>query len=260
MKITDLSKRSKLRILVYANPGAGKTTFTGTAALDERTAPVLHIDASGNPESLTRHASLPDVISLDKLEELNPIYAWLAAGMPADHLLVKKYGLRTDYKTLVFDGITAVQRKVFDVAMGTVEPKPGDTPPKAEWPHYGAVLRHMLKIAYAFYHTLDMNVLMTALEHTDMREMITGSGKFQPYAEPALAGQAREELPGEALAVIRMVHATNDVSRAKELNARHTIAQLQPTTRAYAKDQHGFGVPFVGDITVSKLLDALARR
>lgn len=268
MQKLKLSKAStKLRLLAYGNPGSGKTTLVGSAALDERTSPVLHIDASGNPESLLDQPTLPDFIRLDKLAELNPIYAWLAAGMPAEHKLVTNYGLRTDYKTVVFDGITAIQRKSFEASMGTTEIGPGDLGRKPTWDDYYSVLAQMLKVATYFYQTLNMHVLITALEHSETRYRVPGDkDSAYKYADVALQGRSQEELPGEALAVMRLTHVTQaDQGLVKRLKAEqqvkreYSLAQLLPNLTAYAKDQHHFGREYILNPTVTLLLDLLQK-
>lgn len=271
MQAIELTKQTKLKLLTYGKPGSGKTTFVASAALDERTAPVLHIDCSGNPQSLIKvpgvASAIADrrlfVVRLDQLAELNPIYDWLLNGQPASGALTTKYGI-AGVRTVVFDGITAIQRKSFEVVTGTTAIKPGDVPAKPDYNVYGGVLRQMLKIATAFYQTLpDLHIIMTALEHTDQRFDVPGDNKtIYAYAEPGLSGASGDELPGEALAVLRFAHTSNfplPVLAQHKAKDAFSLVQFKPTRTAYAKDQHGFGADFATDITVTRLLDALAR-
>lgn len=272
MQAVDLvSTRKTLSILAYGKPGSGKTTFLGSACDDDRTYPVLHIDVSGNPESLVDRPNaqtqrLPTVLRLEKLSELNAIYDFFATGQPASHVLCTKLGVEPGFKTLIFDGITAIQRKSFALVLAQENLKPGDIPAKAEWPVYRSVLAQMLNIATAFLQNLrNVHVLVSCLEHTDTRT--NEGGRQYEYAEPGLQGQAVTELPGEALCVMRFATKHSLAPEiGKQTKARYTVAQLNETRMVYGKDQHGFKTTSVGeanyiaDPTVSMLLDQLEGR
>lgn len=269
MQIVNLNAPETLAVLPYGKPGSGKTTFLGTACDDDRSYPVLHVDVSGNPETLSkRHGRKPYVIRLQKLAELNAIFDWFSKGQPDKHPMVDKMGCEPGYKTLCFDGVTAIQRKSFAVVLGQ-DLQPGDIPLKPEWGHYAAVLRQMLTIATAFLQELrGVHVLVSCLEHTDQRFTVPGvANTAYQYAEPGLSGQAVTELPGEALAVLRFAHVTDvPIEVSKAIKAKYTIAQLTPSRNAYAKDQHHFGgidiggTRYLADPTVPQLLDALEQK
>jgi len=266
MQIVNLDQPESLAVLVYGKPGSGKTTFLGSACDDDRSYPVLHVDISGNPETLAkRKGRKPYVLRLDKLSELNAIFDWFSKGQPTDHTVVEKLGCKSGYKTLVFDGITAIQRKSFNIVLGQ-ELKPGDIPKKPEWNDYSAVLRQMLVIATCFLQQLrSVHVLVSCLEHTDTRYRVPGAANTAyAYAEPGLQGQAVTELPGEALAVMRFAHKSTLAPEIdKALRAKYTIAQLRENRYVYAKDQHHLGgtivddAVYLADPTVPMLLDAI---
>jgi hypothetical protein len=259
-----LSGRSPLKLLIYGKPGKGKTTFAGSAALDPRTAPVLWIDAGGNPISLTRIGISADddrlkPLALEKLSDLAECYRWFAGGQKSTDVYALENGLKPPYRTLVFDGITQMQRLSFDAIMNTEDMQPGLIPPKPEWGHYRSVLGQMIRIATKFY-TLRLHVIVTALEHPEPRYITPGDNTTAyTYFEPLLAGQSVDEFPAWALNVGRIALAsTYDAMTVKEAKAETAFSMLQFKATRYvdAKDQHNFG-PYHADPTVAKLLDIM---
>jgi len=264
MRRVLLSPRSRLRLLIYGKPGSGKTTFAGSAAKDDRTSPVLWIDAGGNPIVLTRIGLTADdpritVLAIDKLSELADIYKWFKAGQPANDIVALENSLTPPYKTLVFDGITHLQRLSFDAIMNTGDLAPGLVPPKPEWGHYRSVLGQMIGIASKYY-TLPIHVIVTALEHPEQRFLVPGESSTQyVFREPLLAGQSVDEFPGWALNVGRMALTStyeDKVIRANKAEDSYSLLQFKATRFVDAKDQHNFG-PFHADPTIKKLLDIM---
>lgn len=281
MQIVDVDNIKILAALPYGKPGSGKTHFIGTACDDDRTYPMLHVDISGNPETLFKRtvivdgkrvpARKPYVLRLQKLSELNAVYDWFIKGQPDNHPMVDKMKCVPGYKCLSFDGVTGIQRKSFGVVLGQEELQPGEIPLKPEWGHYAAVLRQMLVIASGFLQELrpmGIHVIVSCLEHTEQRFVVPGvANTAYQYAEPGLSGQAVTELPGEALAVMRFAHKSSlpiEMQKAAGLReAKRVIAQLTENGKAYAKDQHGLGgiqyedALYLADPTVTQLLDAI---
>jgi len=105
MKKTEIDSEH-LKMLIYGDPGTGKTRFVGTAAMDPRTAPVLYLNMGGNPVSMRSYEKKPDMIEIESMADFNPIYKWLKAGQPAGDKLVTDMGLHPPYKTVVMDQLT----------------------------------------------------------------------------------------------------------------------------------------------------------
>lgn len=260
MQRVKISPLSPLRLLIYGKPGARKTTLAATAGLDERTAPVLWLDAGGNPISISRlKGARIDVLRIGAVSDLAAVYNWFAANQPAKDVFALENRLTPPYKTLVFDGITHIQRLSFDAITNSENVAPGLIPPKPEWAHYRSVLSQMIVIASKFY-TLPINVIMTALEHPDQRFLIPGDQSTQfIYTEPMLSGQTVSELPGWALNVGHMMIAASydpRIVRAIKADDNDVIVQFKPTRYVDAKDQHRLG-DYIANPTITKFLDII---
>jgi len=258
MKVITIQPAKKLRLMIYGKPGSGKTYLCGTAGLDIRTSPVLHIDLAGNPESMSKLPTKPNttIFQPDKLEDLDTIYDWLAADQPLDKHLAKKYQLTERFNTVIFDGFTDIQRQSFDMVMGITAETSKFTQvyPKRTYHHYNFVLQqtiHMIDLL----RKLNLHIIVTALEHT--KNIMEGDKIINTYASPMLDGEGKREVPGYTLGVIRMVPKATDPVVANQQKAKYTIGSFEHTTTQYGKDQHGLTKLVYGDPTITTILDAM---
>lgn len=252
----ELGDTPYLRLLLYGKPGSTKTRTASTAALDERTAPALMLEAAGNPISIRDYPQKPDIIRIDQLKDLNAPYDWIRRGQPEGHSLVKKFDLNPPYKTLIVDQLTDVQRMSFSEVSGNKELDPGSHPQRVQRQHFGAVLGQMVNFA-KLYYSLPLHVIMTALEKTTVNEM-TGAVSYSPL----LWGQSDTEVPGYAYVVARLVHRTLVKARTLKMMEDATsdtvsVAFFVPSGTFLAKDQYGALGIAMADPTVPKMVDLI---
>jgi hypothetical protein len=249
---------SYAKMLFYGKPGSTKTRTVGSAALDKRMAPVLMLDIGGNPLSIRDYPVQPDIIQIDEMADLNPVYSWLLAGQPQDRY-AEKMELTPGYKTVIVDGITDLQRYSFAQVVGNMKKLPGDIPIATQIQHHQGVLAQMTNFARLFFK-LEMHVLVTALE----KEVMDPNG-ITMYG-PLLTGQAPGEVSVYPYVVSRLVHrAKIDKREARDSKLPEdpngqtiSVAFFTPSARIMAKDQYGIGVPWMVDPTMTKMLDLAA--
>lgn len=253
-----LEKDEYLKILLYGQPGSTKTRTACTAALDPRMSPVLMLEQGGNPLSIREYEKLPDIIHIEKLEEYNPFYEWLAAGQPPDAPIVKLFDLKPPYKTVIIDSITEVQRYSFNIVTGNTKAGPGTIPASTEIQHFNKVLGQMVTFARLFFGLPNMHVILTSLERED-RDEATGVIMYKPL----LWGQSGGEVAGYAYLVGRLVHrarlAGKELRLVEDAISEKTIsvALFQPTGKYVAKDQYGCMGAYMADPSMTKLLNLL---
>lgn len=260
MRKVDPRQMGYLRLLLYGEPGSTKTRTAATAALDERTSPVLMLNAGGNPISFRDYPTMPDVLEIEELKDLNPVYNWLINGQRPSDPIVDKFQLTPGYKTVILDSMTDLQRMSLGKVSGSDDLLPGDMPPDNDYRYFGKVLSQMVKVAMWFYERLQLNVIMTALEHSDKNEA-TGTITYKPL----IWGQSSVEVAGYAYIVARMVHRTRigDKAGMREdavsQNAT-SVALFKPSGIYVAKDQTGRLGNGMTDPTITKILDKIERK
>ncbi len=175
-----IEEEHHLKILVYGDPGVGKTVFGASACEVPALSPVLVIDMEGGDLSLARTHPSVDVVRVKSFNEFSAIYAALKTG-------------NQPYKTLVLDSITEIQKfGMYEVMRRMLlDPKNSDRDPDmpgiAEW---GKNTEQIRKLTRAF-RDLPMNVVITALATNDMSD----SGIIRK-SKPALSNKLSFEIPG----------------------------------------------------------------
>ena len=249
------SNATKLRLFIYGDPGSGKTTFLGTSAFDEQCAPVLWLDAGGNPESIRRNEKLPSILQIESIVDFSIIYDWLSKDQPKDHKFASelaRFDLLPDepFKMLVIDGFTEVQRILMNEILGTHKKLPGASLGQMEIQQWGAVLRSMVHIISLFYK-LPMHVAVTALESVHYESM-SGRSVFGPMFQ----GQSRNEVPSFALAFGRLMRV-NKIPKDGRPKDAYNVLFFDEVGKFKAKEQYGDIPASMPDPTMSQLLDVI---
>lgn len=254
-KRVKLDSPQLLRLMLYGVPGSTKTRTSASAALDDRTYPTLMIESSGNPVSFRDYIRKPDVVTLEKLSDLDPLYDWLARGQPASHTVTKELGLTPGYKSVVLDTLTDIQRLSFDLTTGNADKGPGTLRAQAQIQHHQATLGQMATCTRLFY-SLPLHVIMTAQEKED-KDNATGT----LHHRPMFTGQAADILPSFAYTVARLVNRGRARAVLSGVDYKDdkivSVALFIPFGNMISKDQTGAFPNYIVNPTITKLLDYL---
>jgi hypothetical protein len=246
----------KLKMMVYGNPGVGKTRMVATAAWDPRLAPALMLEAKGNPISIRAYDKKPDIVVIKEMADFNDPYAWMSLGQPADHPFAVVNELHPPYKTVIVDSLTEVQRLVIRKVQHLDSSEPGNLTPALGRQGFGQLLGTMLNWA-TFYLELDLNVIITSHEaqKQDESQII--------HKMPLIWGQSGNELPGYCYMVMRLIPGRTADAWMRTwptdplTDATQTVGLLKETTQYYAKDQYGVLTDHICDPTMAKVVDLI---
>ena len=168
---------TNLNILIYGEPGVGKTVLSGSASDVKDMAPVLLLDIEGGTMSLNDSYKNVDVIRIRKWVDLQKVYNQLYSG---EH----------EYKTVVMDSLSEAQKlSMTDIMAKAVKDDPTldrDVPTMRAW---GQNLEQMRRFTRGL-RDLPMNVIFTALVESDK------NNKGKMSYRPLFQGKTKGEVPG----------------------------------------------------------------
>lgn len=207
-------------MLIYSEPGDGKTHFVGTAQDHPDTSPVLHLGFE-NGLMTVRYREDYDAQEVRTMERLIKITDML----DEDQKKTKPY-----YKTLAIDNVTELQKLdmgwVMKDAKATARNPDNvdlDVPSPREWGKSGERMRRIIR----YLRDMPMHTIFTAWRGEEKDK----EGNIIRYY-PKLPGQLRMESPGYFDVVGYLTLRTVN-------NGEHVIRrlQVQGTERVVAKDR-----------------------
>ena len=226
-----------LNLLIYGDPGAGKTYLGGTAEDDARTRPVLVIDIEGGTTTLRGWPGI-DVVPVRSMPELEKLHGELYHSI--------KDG-KIHYKTLMIDSLPELadldMRFIMKEAYSrNPEKVDKDVPSQREW---GKSRVHIRAIVRAF-RDLPCNTIFTAQVGMQQEE-----GQPTKYF-PGFAGKLRTEVPGFCDIVGFLQPEIDPITKGVVRRL-----QVQGTKRVVAKDRTSALGGVVVDPTIPMLWDLI---
>ena len=167
-----------INMLVYGNPGAGKTVFSGSADAVPELRPVLFIDVEGGTLSLRDRYPDVDVVRVESWNDMQSVY---------DELYVMEHG----YRTVVLDSLTEIQKfSMFNIMQQVLRENPDRDPEVPSIREWGKNIEQIRRLVRAF-RDLPMNTVLTALAVSDKD---SDSGRI--ITRPSLSGKLAMEVSG----------------------------------------------------------------
>jgi phage nucleotide-binding protein len=179
LEIQAVSERlAYINMLVYGDPGAGKTVLAGSADLVPDMRPVIFIDVEGGTFSIRERFPDVKVVRVSAWDDMQSVYNALYAG-------------KHEFRTVVLDSLTEIQKfSMYTIMEFTVAKDPDrdpDVPSMREW---GKNIEQIRKLVRAF-RDLPMHTIFTALAKSD-KDGKTGAVK----TKPSLSGKLADEVAG----------------------------------------------------------------
>jgi hypothetical protein len=246
-------------MLVYGQPGCGKTWLVGSAAEDERFGKVLMLESFGNPVSLRNKDKKPDILTMEQIEDFNAPYEWLTNGQNPTAAFAQEMKLTPPYGTIIIDGTTEVQRFIMKKVTGNELVPPGNLTAAMTRQGFGKLLGTMLNWAthYLDLSKLGLHIILTGLEANKQDDTMLIRNT------PLFWGQSGNEICGYAYLVMRLSVALRVDPEIKVLDdavyddSTFNVGQVVETKRTYAKDQYGIESKYVINPTMSKVADLI---
>lgn len=179
LKVEPVSERPQaVNMLVYGDPGVGKTVLAGSASQIGSMSPVLFIDVEGGTMSLRNKYPGVDVVRVSNWQDMTAIYNDIATK-------------ESKYKTIVIDSLTEIQKfSMYNIMRDLVNADPDrdpDVPGIREWGKNAEQIRRFVRA----FRDLPVNTIFTALAAQD-KDQKTGAVLNRPY----LSGKLASEIAG----------------------------------------------------------------
>lgn len=156
-----------LKVLIYGEPGVGKTVFSATAPK-----PLL-IDVERGSRSVLNVNNPVDVLEYRSIEQVEAVVQYLKNGNSTFD----------KYDTIILDSITELQARLLDQQLREL----GDSAPvyKADFGVWGVNTQRLRMLVSAF-RDIEKNLICTAHVRTEKDE-ITSLNVIKPFITPGLS-------------------------------------------------------------------------
>lgn len=179
LEVTPVAQAPQsMNMLIYGDPGVGKTVLAGSASEIEAMSPVLFVDVEGGTMSLRNKYPQVDVVRVSNWVDMVTVYKELADNPNL-------------YKTVVLDSLTEIQKfSMYNIMKDLIQGDPDrdpDVPGLREWGKNSEQVRRFVRA----FRDLPVNTIFTALAAVD-KDQKTGL----TVNRPGLSGKLSAEVAG----------------------------------------------------------------
>lgn len=220
-----------INMLVYGEPGCGKTVLAGSASKVEEMSPVVLIDIEGGTMSLNDFYPDVEVLRVKTWKDLQLVYDALYKG-------------EGGYKTVILDSLTEAQKlSMADIMKQARREDPSIDPDVPGIRHWGKNIEQTRRMVRG-YRDLPMNVIFTALAESDK------DNRGKTVYRPMLSGKVKGEIPG-FMDIVMFMYVKMSGDNVKRLLLTGS------TDAAMAKDRSNRLPGIVEDPTMGSLYETI---
>jgi phage nucleotide-binding protein len=249
---TPAAVSSHLKILIYADPGVGKTYFLGTADSDKRLTPALLVDTEGGTLTIRGKKNI-DVVRVRSYEDIVKLI---------NHLRMPNHSKcsHRKWKSIMIDSLTELQKQIMqEILRAGFVKNPSKDPDIAEMRDWGKNAERVRKVVRAFRDLEGYHIIFTLLQR-DIKDDNSGIVTIKP----SLPGQLADDIAGFIdivgfLQIVRKEESTGEGDKKTKKVSVHRRMVVQPITRAIAKDRSDVLGEVIDEPTLPKMLDAIAK-
>ncbi len=179
LEVTTVAESPEyINMIVYGNPGAGKTVLAGSADVVPELRPVLFLDVEGGTFSIRERYPDVEVVRLTSWADMQSVYDGL-------------YKMDHGYQTVVLDSLTEMQKfSMYNIMRDVIKEHPDRDPEVPSIREWGKNIEQIRKLVRAF-RDLPMNSIFTALAATDKDNKTN-----MVVTRPSLSGKLAMEVGG----------------------------------------------------------------
>jgi phage nucleotide-binding protein len=219
LQILKAAKQApNINMLIYGDPGVGKTRLAGSADAVPELRPVLFVDVEGGTLTLRDVYPDCDVVRVTNWPELQAIYDELRAGLHS-------------YRTVVIDSLTELQQFNMEQLILNKSAEDPDTDEDIatlrDWQRSGTQVRKFIRA----YRDLPITTIFTALLKNDKDKLSSKVSK-----KPSLPGKMADQVAGMFDLVAYMYKKSIETSDGVEERRLLLTAATETIT---AKDRSG---------------------